>query len=719
MPRTLSCAALLWAAAALAGCSDFVERTRVEVSIDAEKSLRERIREVDVEVWSGLLNENAWELVLKRQLLPRGATGWPLSFTLPRPKLEENSGYLITAAAQDANGKTLTVVRAISAYVSEKTIELKLEFDAACVMREMPCPATFTCQDGQCMSSVVPPGEQPGAKPSEMPAAGSGDAGAAGAPAPGCQAGSGCDKKPTGPASACPTRDDQGVCQTCPAGFLTGPADECRPALRALAADGGKLEPAFDPAESSYVVHVPLLQERVRLDLQLPDAVEATINGAALAAGGSWTSPNLPLGDTRVAIALSAPGRSNRSHDVVLRREGAQRAQLMAAEAGPGDELGRSVALSGDRLVVGAPFEDGGAGSRAGMPNESAAASGAAYVYVRDGDSWVQKDYLKPDNPRAGAHFGLNVALDGDYLAISAPEDSGGGAIYMFEWDGSGFRSKATLRGDKDGLLLGRAVALQGQRVVAGAPGDSTGASGAGSVFVFERTGGEWKLDKTLRVGSPGVWDYLGSSVALDGDTIASGATGRTVEGSTFPGGGVYVFVRGDQGWKEQQMLRPAASEPLAFFGESVSISGDSIAVGAFQSSPGGSACVFERGSDGKFGPPQLLVPSNSRPADNFGRRVLIRGDTLLVGAPHEPSANGGIAADGGGMATASGAVYLFSRQRDGWRQVTQIKAQAPVANEEFGHALALSGDTFVVGAPSDPKLDGTGSGSGAFYVFR
>jgi hypothetical protein len=466
---------------------------------------------------------------------------------------------------------------------------------------------------------------------------------------------------------------------------------------------------------------VPLLQERVQLTLQVPDAVESAVNGVALGADHGWASPSLPLGDTSVVITLSAPGRKSRSYNLTVRREGQQRAQPTAAESGPGDEFGRGVGFSGDRLVVGAPFEDGGAGSRAGMPNEGAAASGAAYVFVRDGERWVQQGYLKADNPRPGAHFGFYVALDGDQLAIAAPEDSAGGAIHMFEWDGSGFRSKGALRGDRDGLALGRSIALQGDRLVAGAPGDDTGGSGTGSAYVFERSGGEWKHSDTLRPAAPGLLDYFGSAVALDGDTIVSGATARTVDG-TVPGGAAYVFQRKNDDWKELQLLSPEVSEAGAFFGESVSISGDSIAIGAFNGTAGftgGAAYVFERGGDGKFGPPVLLRPTNSRPGDMFGGRVLIRGDSLLVGAPREASGNGGIAANGGGMVAASGAVYLFSRARDSWRQLTQIKPQMPVVDEEFGFGLAVSGDTFVVSAPGDPKRDGSGTGMGAFYVFR
>jgi hypothetical protein len=729
MPRPFLCALLLWAAVLVASCTDFVDRTQVQVSIDAEPALRERIRYVDVEVRSGSVNADVWDLKLSRRLLPRNPQGWPLSFALPRPDRESGSGYLINAAAKDPDDNTLTVVRAISAYVPGKTIDLVLEFDKACVMRDTPCPATFTCRDGKCVDPFVPPDKLAASTtPGSSSAAGSGASETAASAAAGCTGGAGscsgavcqAGAPACAPPPGCATRDDQGTCQACPAGFISL-AGECRPALRALAADGGTLEPAFDPAVSEYVVHLPLLQEHLELSLDVPDAATSMVNGVVLGASQRWTSASLPLGDTSVVITLSAPGRASRTYSLSARREGAPRPQPTAAESGAGDEFGRSLGFSRDRLVVGAPYEDGGAMSRSGMSDETAAASGAAYVFVRDGERWVQRGYLKADSPRAGAHFGFYVALDGDQLAIAAPEDSGGGAIHMFEWDGSGFRSKGALRGDRDGLLLGRSIALSGDRLVAGAPGDDTGGSDTGSAYVFERSAGEWKHSETLRPAAPGLADYFGSAVALDGDTIVSGATAHTVQGA-LPGGAAYVFQRTDQGWKELQLLSPMVSEAGAFFGEAVSVSGDTIAVGAFNGSAGlsgGAAYVFERGGDGKFGPAVLLRPTNSRPGDFFGGRVLIRGETLLIGAPHEGSASGGVAANGGGMAEASGAAYLFSRERGGWRQLTMIKPPSPMAQEEFGYALAISGDTFLIGAPADPGRDGSGSANGAVYVFR
>ncbi|HKU39864.1 MAG TPA: hypothetical protein VJR89_17010, partial [Polyangiales bacterium] len=390
--------ALLFAATLLISCSEFAERTQVRVAIDAEPTLRERIRYVDVEVRSGSLNADVLDLKLSRRLFPSRMRGWPLRFTLPRPD-GDMSGYLVTATAKDAADGTLTVVRALSAYVANKSVELDLYFDEACTARATPCPSTFSCRAGECVDPFVPANTLPGvtADAPTAPAAAGEDgsnAAAAGSAAPSCGAGAGCGAAAgcSGAACAttsrCATRDDQGVCRVCPPGFSGDASDACEPVLLALAVERGTLEPKFDPKQFSYVVHVPLLQERLVLQLEAADAANLMVNGAELAADGRWTSPNLPLGDSSVVITLRAPGHGSRTYNLIARREGAQRAQPSSMDSSAGDEFGRGVAISGDRLVIGAPFEDGVAKS-----------SGAAYVFERDGESWVQKGYLKAAMP--------------------------------------------------------------------------------------------------------------------------------------------------------------------------------------------------------------------------------------------------------------------------------------------------------------------------------
>jgi hypothetical protein len=727
-----------------AGCTEFVERTRVQVVIDADAPIREKIRYVEVEVRNGPPDAISWDLAeMPRQLVPRGAAGWPLRFSLPSPAKDVRWGYRVTAIAKSADDTTLAEVRALSEYVPGKTLELPLRFDEACVLRTELCPKTFSCKDGECIDPFVdatelptssgptaerttPAMESPGAAGSSESQAGGG-AGAAGSctgsackPAT-ASCGAGMDCTPP----VCAARDARGTCLPCPPGFLGDSAASCMPGLISLSVSAGKLSPAFDPAQTDYTVAVPLLAETVKLSLSAAESAEISINGRPLAGKLEWTTPALPLGDTDVVIMLTAKGQSSRTYSLKFQRSGREVAQLQPPSTGAGDAFGTSLAVSGDWMIVGAPYEDGSAHAPMGEPDEATKDSGAAFLYERTDSSWVQREYLKAAMPRAGSHFGWNVAIDGKRFAVSAIHDSNGGSVYVYEIrDGKAVQlTVLEPEAGHDKALLGRSLALQGNRLAAGAPGDSKGTDQEGTVYIFDYDGSSWQRTDILESTTPGLFDFLGSSIALDGDVVVSGATAKTVAGESIPSGVAYVFERQADGWKQLDMLSPNPVEESAFFGEAVSVSGKTIAVGGFFGSvglTGGAAYVFTRGSDGHFTQDAAIRPTNTRAGDAFGERVwVLNADALLIGAPQEASGGGGIATDASGTLDKSGAVYLFSRSSGSWRQQVVIKANMPVAGGEFGIGLGVSGDTIVAGSPADPDRNGSSMKRGSVYVLQ
>ena len=727
-------------ALALTACTDFVERTRVTVMIDADAALHDSIRYVDTEVRSGSPNADVWELQASPRLVPRRTGGgWPVSFSFAR-SADENSDYLVTATAKDAEDETIAVVRAMSKYVKGQTFVLHMRFDDECAKREKMCSATFSCRRGECVDPVVTSSEaaarstpaamtptvttSEASEPEEAsdapppPAATSCSGSSCRAPAADCEA---KDKNCGIP--MCAARDERGACLPCPLGFVMSDGG-CSPSLLMLDAGIVRLEPELDPARTDYTLAVPLVVERVTLQLTAAESAHVLVDGRPLEDGQTWMSPPLPLGSKMVVITLNAPGYPNRTYTLELKRGGKQEAQLSSTAASAGDNFGTSVALSGDRLLVGATFEDGSKRKSASDPDDASKDSGAAYVFERSGTSWTQKAYVKAETPLAGSHFGYAVAFEGDQFAISAPQEPDGGAVYVFEWKDGVAVQTAVLSDKKPGAWFGRAIALQGDRLVVGAPSDSSDAHEAGCVYVYQRKDGEWRLSATLRSPTPADSDWLGSSVALDGDLLVSGATYSTPAGASLPSGVAYVFEHHAEGWKQVAVLSPTPVETGAYFGESVSVSGNTIAVGGFYGTAGfsaGAAYVFERDDAGEFMQQATLHASNMRSGDWFGERVVLTGDMLLVGTTRENSASGGIAPGATGTSTLdqSGAVYLFSRSSGTWRQLLEIKTRAPAASDQFGIGLAASGDTFVAGATADSRRDGSAMKPGAVYVFR
>ncbi|MCI0748813.1 MAG: S8 family serine peptidase, partial [Verrucomicrobia subdivision 3 bacterium] len=105
----------------------------------------------------------------------------------------------------------------------------------------------------------------------------------------------------------------------------------------------------------------------------------------------------------------------------------AQHAYIKASNPDVDDNFGFALAISGDTMVIGTPFEDSGAiGVNGDQNNNNSTNSGAAYVFVRDGDTWIQQAYLKASNTDGNDQFGNGVAISGDTIVVGAPfEDSG------------------------------------------------------------------------------------------------------------------------------------------------------------------------------------------------------------------------------------------------------------------------------------------------------
>lgn len=241
--------------------------------------------------------------------------------------------------------------------------------------------------------------------------------------------------------------------------------------------------------------------------------------------GGAWYQAALLVGDGRpgerfgAALALEgrrlavgayfADGPVPRTGAVHIFEDGTRVARLAPNDAEEFDGFGWSVALDGDRLLVGAPFAD--------RPSFQ---SGDARVYVRVGEAWILQDALRPSGLGAYDHLGHSVAWCGGLALVGAPGSDlvgmGRGAVFVFEWTGSTWSERAPLVAPDLplGAGLGQALAAEGRRVLAGAPGSC-------SVRVWCRRAEAWEVEATL-AGKPS--SLFGAAVALEGALLAVGA---------------------------------------------------------------------------------------------------------------------------------------------------------------------------------------------------
>ena len=540
---------------------------------------------------------------------------------------------------------------------------------------------------------------------------------------------------------------------------------------------------AFDPTQEVQSFAGPLAAEAVALRVSGAAAMQARVDGATVPLGAQTAPIALPLGSRIVPVSFQAGGGLSKTYQLVFERAAsvlAQVAYVKASNSGNTNFFGEVISLSGDTLVAGARGEASAArGVNGDQADHSAADSGAVYVFVRDGATWSQQAYLKASNTDSFDSFGCAVSVSGDTLAVGANGESSArandqsnnaasqaGAVYVFVRTGTTWSQQAYLKASTIGAgdAFGASVALSGDTLAVGAPFEDSAATGingnqndnsvltAGAAYVFQRTGQTWTQQAYIKASNTGSPDEFGATVALSGGTLAVGApleasaatgiNGNQNDNSAGSSGAVYVFQRTGQTWTQQAYIKASNSRDHLEFGDSISLSEDTLAVGAPSESTGasdsGAAYVFTR-SGTQWTEQAFLKASNPDALDLFGSSVSISGDLLVVGARGEDSIATGVNGNqSDNSAKWAGAAYSFARSGAVWTQQAYLKASNTwlgrgnridgIFNDEFGSSVALSGNTLVVGAWQEfgtssgingNQTDKGKTGRGAVYIFE
>lgn len=387
-----------------------------------------------------------------------------------------------------------------------------------------------------------------------------------------------------------------------------------------------------------------------------------------------------------------------------------QQAKLLAGDGQGNDYFGYSVAVSGDTIVIGAHGNDAEASS-----------AGAVYVFTRPTGGWTNMTHtakLTAADAATSAYFGSSVAISGDTIVIGAPGDDssgdGSGAAYVFVkpvngWADMTQTAKLTAA---DGAALdsfGASVDISGSTIVIGAPGND---DERGSAYVFVQPGKGWtdmthtaQLTTHLRYAN----EKLGSSVSVSDATIALGIW-RTP-------GEAYVYVRPAGGWVDgvaTAKLSTPDSQIFDNFGQHLDVGGDTVIVGAHSHQLGGKTTgavyVFQKPAAGWQDSPlhtAKLTASDGDAGDHFGISLAISGQKIVVGAEADDD-----------FGDWSGAAYVFDRPAAGWLDMTQtgkLRASDGAAGDQFGNAVAMDDQTILIGAVHDDDL---ALSSGAAYAY-
>ncbi len=204
--------------------------------------------------------------------------------------------------------------------------------------------------------------------------------------------------------------------------------------------------------------------------------------------------------------------------------------------------------------------------------------------------------------------------------------------------------------------LFGWSVAIDGDTAVVGALGDSLHGPNFGAAYVFTRTGGVWTEQANLTASDAEPDHNFGRSVALSGDTLAVGAPGDTDTGAKGADtGAAYVFVRTDGVWAEQAKLTASDGATTDNFGWSVSVSGDTVVAGAFGDAAkgldAGSVYIYSR-SGTSWTEQANLTATGAAIEHKLGTSVSLSGNDLVAGAPGDFQ-----------KGTATGAAHVFAAQ--------------------------------------------------------
>jgi hypothetical protein len=314
--------------------------------------------------------------------------------------------------------------------------------------------------------------------------------------------------------------------------------------------------------------------------------------------------------------------------------------------------------------------------------------------------------------------FGISVARDGDTVLIGVNQaDVDGnidqGVAYVFTAFGSnGWAQEAKLIAD-DGVAddqFGFAVALDSDTALVGAfQADNDGNSDQGAAYIFTRTGVFWNQTAKLMASGGSAGDEFGYAVALEGSIALIGAPSDDMNGSVDQGAG-YVFSENGNSWNQTADLVSSDTAAGDKFGSAVALDGQTALVGA---------PLEDIGFDENQGAAYIFINNNG----SWSQQArLVTGDGAeddelggAVALDGDTAVVGAHLADIGGN-NNQGAAYIYTRSGGSWSQQDKLTAGDGAQGDRFGRSVAVEGDTVLVGAP---RADINGNGNqGAANVF-
>ncbi|MFZ5515262.1 MAG: ATP-binding protein [Candidatus Zhuqueibacterota bacterium] len=370
--------------------------------------------------------------------------------------------------------------------------------------------------------------------------------------------------------------------------------------------------------------------------------------------------------------------------------------KITALDGKPGDYFGTYVDICGDYAVI---------GSR--VPNNS---EGVAYVFKKQGDSWVQQTRLQPHDKREQQCFG-RVAIDGDFIVVTAEGDNENGkyagAAYIFERVGEQWieRQKIAPIDGHPGAMFGMSVDIEGEYIAIGAVYDNETRKLTGAVYIFKREQTGWLQHAKLIPHDKLAKFHFGWGLDLDGDQLAVGAP-KGFDKERIPGA-VYMYKREGSQWIEQQKIYSHDIEIFDSFGSDVSLRGNCLLVGANSDDDNGdrsgAAYIFRKAGK-KWKQEAKIVAKDGNAGDRFGLKVELMENNAIIGVGLDDNEK------------ECGSVYIFEHEGNHWLERTKIIPYDGQKLDYFGANISVYGNYMLVGANGD---DDVSKNAGSAYIYN
>lgn len=368
------------------------------------------------------------------------------------------------------------------------------------------------------------------------------------------------------------------------------------------------------------------------------------------------------------------------------------RERLLASHPLVNGSMGEAMSMDGNVLAIGAPY---------GFPQR-----GSVFLFEWGVGGWVPAGRLRASNTLQADNFGRWVSTDGVRVAAIAAfgPDVPQGQAYVFAKVGGQWVEEATLTPPFGNSQFSSAIAISGNLL---AIGDSSreigGTFGAGAVYLYRRGDSGWVYQSMLFVSGSSETRFFGSSLVMSDSRLIVSAPSETVNGMEYAGA-LYSYERsGDVLLGSPVRLTTPSPMPSDGLGAAIALDGDRLAVSGGGGGIVRPVMIFVRSGGVWQHEATLHSPWGAEFVD-FGQSLDLSGDSLAIGAPDVDGAN-----------QAEGAVVTYRRINGAWLQDLTLFHPEPLAFYRFGYSLGLDAGRLSIGVPDDDAQGNEAGGAFAY----